>query len=65
VGLDDAPRVGWEGWLHLFHVPDQGLGERAFQRTTKSFPRALGAHHDLARNDDIAIFRARYKRPGM
>jgi hypothetical protein len=30
--------VGWEGWLHLFHVPDQGLGERAFQRT-KQFPR--------------------------
>jgi hypothetical protein len=21
--------VGWEGWLHLFHVPEQGLGERA------------------------------------
>jgi hypothetical protein len=31
--------VGWEGWLHLFHVPDQGLGERAFQRTSKPFPR--------------------------
>ena len=31
--------VGWEGWLHLFHVPDQGLGERAFQRTNKPFPR--------------------------
>jgi hypothetical protein len=31
--------VGWEGWLHLFHVPDQGLGERAFQRTDRPFPR--------------------------
>jgi hypothetical protein len=31
--------VGWEGWLHLFHVPDQGAGQRAFQRTTKPFPR--------------------------
>ena len=31
--------VGWEGWLHLFHVPDQGVGERAFQRTDKLFPR--------------------------
>jgi len=31
--------VGWEGWLHLFHVPDQGLGDRVFQRTTKPFPR--------------------------
>jgi hypothetical protein len=31
--------VGSEGWLHLFHVPDQGLGERAFQRTDRPFPR--------------------------
>jgi hypothetical protein len=31
--------VGWEGWLHLFHVPDQGLGDRAFQRTNRPFPR--------------------------
>jgi hypothetical protein len=31
--------VGWEGWLNLFHVPDQGQGEPAFQRTSKSFPR--------------------------
>jgi hypothetical protein len=31
--------VGWEGWLHLFHVPDQGLGERLFQRTDRPFPR--------------------------
>jgi hypothetical protein len=31
--------VGWEGWLHLFHVPDQGLGERSFQRTDRPFPR--------------------------
>jgi hypothetical protein len=31
--------VGWEGWLHLFHVPDQGIGQRALQRTDKPFPR--------------------------
>ena len=31
--------VGWEGWLHLFHVPDQGAGERALQRTDVPFPR--------------------------
>jgi hypothetical protein len=31
--------VGWEGWLHLFHVPDQGAGERLFQRTNRPFPR--------------------------
>ena len=31
--------VGWEGWLHLFHVPDQNLGQRAFQRTDLLFPR--------------------------
>jgi hypothetical protein len=30
--------VGWEGWLHVFHVPDQGLGERTFQRTNRPFP---------------------------
>jgi hypothetical protein len=30
--------VGWEGWLHLFHVPDQGVAERALQRTD-AFPR--------------------------
>lgn len=30
--------VGWEGWLHLFHVPRQGLAERAFQRTDLPFP---------------------------
>jgi hypothetical protein len=106
--------VGWEGWLHLFHVPSQGLGERAFQRTTKPYPRGrwvrittwldldpqhgavavwqdgllmsaarvrggdgtldqlhfgLYAHPALTtgsvRNDDIAIFRAKYKRRGV
>jgi hypothetical protein len=31
--------VGWEGWLHLFHVPDQGAGQRALQRTDVPFPR--------------------------
>ena len=31
--------VGWENWLHLFHVPDQGLGARTFQRTDRPFPR--------------------------
>ena len=31
--------VGWEGWLHLFHVPDQGVGDREFQRTDLPFPR--------------------------
>ena len=31
--------VGWEGWLHLFHVPDQGSRERVLQRTDKPFPR--------------------------
>ena len=31
--------VGWEGWLNVFHVPNQGQGEPAFQRTKKSFPR--------------------------
>ena len=31
--------VGWENWLHLFHVPDQGLGVRTFQRTDRPFPR--------------------------
>jgi hypothetical protein len=30
--------VGWEGWLHLFHVPTQGAGQRAFQRTDLPFP---------------------------
>ena len=30
--------VGWEGWLHLFHVPDQGIGERELQRTDVPFP---------------------------
>ena len=30
--------VGWEGWLHLFHVPDHGIGERALQRTDVPFP---------------------------
>jgi hypothetical protein len=30
--------VGWEGWLHLFHVPDQGRGERVYQRTDTPFP---------------------------
>ncbi len=31
--------VGWEGWLHLFHVPDQGAGQRLLQRTDVPFPR--------------------------
>ena len=31
--------VGWEGWLHLFHVPDQGGGQRELQRTDIAFPR--------------------------
>ena len=31
--------VGSEGWLHLFHVPDQGLGERVYQNTNRPFPR--------------------------
>ena len=30
--------VGWEGWLHLFHVPDQGIGDRELQRTDVPFP---------------------------
>jgi hypothetical protein len=30
--------VGSEGWLFLFHVPTQGSGERAFQRSD-AFPR--------------------------
>ncbi|MEJ7584887.1 MAG: hypothetical protein WKF43_12590 [Acidimicrobiales bacterium] len=30
--------VGWEGWLHLFHVPDHGVGERELQRTDLAFP---------------------------
>jgi hypothetical protein len=30
--------VGSQGWLHLFHVPDQGLGEWALQRTDLPFP---------------------------
>jgi len=30
--------VGWEGWLHLFHVPDQGGGQRELQRTDIAFP---------------------------
>jgi hypothetical protein len=30
--------VGWEGWLHVFHVPDQGAGDRLFQRTDLPFP---------------------------
>jgi hypothetical protein len=106
--------VGWEGWLHLFHVPDQGLGDRAFQRTDKLFPRGrwvrittwldldpehgaaavwqdgvlmsaarvrggdgsldqlhfgLYAHPSLTsgtvRNDDIVVFRAKRRRPGI
>jgi hypothetical protein len=31
--------VGSEGWLNLFHVPDQGAGDRVFQRTNRPFPR--------------------------
>jgi hypothetical protein len=31
--------VGWQGWLHLFHVPDQGIGEWKLQRTDIPFPR--------------------------
>ena len=30
--------VGWEGWLHLFHVPDHGVAERALQRLDRTFP---------------------------
>jgi hypothetical protein len=30
--------VGSEGWLHLFHGPDQGMGERELQRTDIPFP---------------------------
>jgi hypothetical protein len=30
--------VGWEGWLHLFHVPDPGRGDWTFQRTDLPFP---------------------------
>jgi hypothetical protein len=30
--------VGSEGWLHLFHVPEHGLGERLLQRTDIAFP---------------------------
>jgi hypothetical protein len=30
--------VGWEGWLHLFHVPDPGIGDRVLQRTDIPFP---------------------------
>ena len=30
--------VGWEGWLHLFHVPDHGVAERAMQRFDLPFP---------------------------
>jgi hypothetical protein len=30
--------IGWEGWLHLFHVPDQGIAERDLQRTDVPFP---------------------------
>jgi hypothetical protein len=30
--------VGWEGWLHLFHVPDHGIGEWKWQRTDLRFP---------------------------
>jgi hypothetical protein len=31
--------VGWEGWLHLFHVPNHGVAERELQRTDVPFPR--------------------------
>jgi hypothetical protein len=31
--------VGSEGWLFLFHVPDQGAGDRLLQRTDLPFPR--------------------------
>ena len=30
--------VGYEGWLHLFHVPTHGTADRAYQGTT-TFPR--------------------------
>jgi hypothetical protein len=30
--------VGWEGWLHLFHVPDHGIAQRKLQRTDVPFP---------------------------
>lgn len=30
--------VGWEGWLHLFHVPDHGVARRRLQRTDVPFP---------------------------
>jgi hypothetical protein len=30
--------VGSEGWLHLFHVPDHGVGQWELQRTDVPFP---------------------------
>ena len=30
--------VSWQGWLYLFHVPDQGAGDWALQRTDVAFP---------------------------
>jgi hypothetical protein len=30
--------VGWQGWLHLFHVPTHGVGDWEFQRTDVAFP---------------------------
>jgi hypothetical protein len=30
--------LGSEGWLHLFHVPEQGEGNRELQRTDVPFP---------------------------
>ncbi len=35
--------VGWEGWLHLFHVPDQGIGERVLQRTDRPLRTGRGS----------------------
>ena len=30
--------VGWQGWLHLFHVPTHGVGDWDLQRTDVPFP---------------------------
>jgi hypothetical protein len=30
--------VGWQGWLHLFHVPNHGVGGWDLQRTDVPFP---------------------------
>ena len=41
--------VGWQGWLYLFHVPDQGIGEWVAAAHRHSLPAGpMGAHHDMA-----------------